>query len=181
MHDKEKDCKCRVVPPPPQGPQGPPGKQGPQGPMGIPGIPGSALGFCEIFNISQQITTPMSGDLVMLPDLGPCEGFATTMPTNNEIMIPATGFYQITYSIDVSLGQGDMLVFRVLINGSGLSKSQSVSQSDGMGTNSSRTTVSRTMLQALTMGDTIEVEVLNATLTGQNGYLFPVLDIIRYT
>ncbi|WP_214484948.1 hypothetical protein [Bacillus sp. SM2101] len=31
---KDKDCKCRVVPPPPQGPQGPPGKQGPQGPQG---------------------------------------------------------------------------------------------------------------------------------------------------
>ncbi|MDX8363385.1 hypothetical protein [Cytobacillus sp. IB215316] len=35
-----KECKCRVVPPPPQGPQGLPGKQGPQGPQGPMGTPG---------------------------------------------------------------------------------------------------------------------------------------------
>ncbi|MDX8366109.1 hypothetical protein [Cytobacillus sp. IB215665] len=37
MYGKDKDCKCRVVPPPPQGPQGPPGKPGPPGPPGPPG------------------------------------------------------------------------------------------------------------------------------------------------
>ncbi|MDX8365480.1 C1q-like domain-containing protein [Cytobacillus sp. IB215665] len=38
---EDKDCKCRVVPPPPKGPQGPPGKPGGQGPMGIQGPTGS--------------------------------------------------------------------------------------------------------------------------------------------
>ncbi|MDX8363464.1 hypothetical protein [Cytobacillus sp. IB215316] len=55
---KDKDCKCRVVPPPPQGPQGPPGKQGPQGPigpMGIPGLSDPQSAFRAENNIASQI------------------------------------------------------------------------------------------------------------------------------
>ncbi|MFS1519457.1 C1q-like domain-containing protein [Bacillus sp. SCS-151] len=48
---KDKDCKCRVVPPPPQGPQGPPGKQGLQGPQGIPGLSDPQSAFrAELIN-----------------------------------------------------------------------------------------------------------------------------------
>ncbi|MDX8363456.1 hypothetical protein [Cytobacillus sp. IB215316] len=100
---KDKDCKCKVVPTPPQGPQGPPGKQGPRGPMGNPGMPGSALGFCEIFSPPGE---NFSNSEIQFGMPGDCEGF--TLDNNpNDILLPALGFYQITYGINSVFTQDD--------------------------------------------------------------------------
>ncbi|WP_214484725.1 hypothetical protein [Bacillus sp. SM2101] len=181
---KDKDCKCRVVPPPPQGPQGPLGKQGPQGPqgpMGIPGMPGSALGFCEIFRNPNAMTIfPSSGDIVLFDSEGPCQGGFEVTGGGTSIMVPATGVYQMSYAINVGLDPGDGLIFEMNSNFLGnLDKSETFDRSDGAGNTTDQRVASTTILQSLTAGDEISVEAV--TVFNSPSYIKAVLTIIRYT
>ncbi|MDX8363214.1 hypothetical protein [Cytobacillus sp. IB215316] len=181
---KDKGCKCRVVPSPPQGPQGPPGKQGPQGvqgPMGTPGPPGSALGFCEIFRNPNSMTEfPSSGDTVLFDSEGPCQGGFEVTGGGTSIEIPATGVYQITFAINVGLDPEDGVIFEVNSNLLGnLDKSETFDRSDGADSTTDNRVASTTILQSLTAGDEISVEAV--TVFNSPSYTKAVLTIIRYT
>ncbi|MDX8363388.1 hypothetical protein [Cytobacillus sp. IB215316] len=68
---KDKDCKCRVVPPPPQGPQGPPGKQGPQGPQGVTGATGEpGPEVMKIYLAAQTVDLSLDNNFVGLGTSG---------------------------------------------------------------------------------------------------------------
>ncbi|WP_214484941.1 hypothetical protein [Bacillus sp. SM2101] len=191
---KDKDCKCRVVPPPLQGPQGPPGKQGaqgPQGPMGVPGIPGSVLGFCSLYNPSPTSIEVMSpGDFVLLPDTSqPCMGgFDTSTP--DRIILPANGIYQITYGMvcfvsgaTVPGGMGDVVSFTAAESNNAIAGSLTLLDNTAIDSTDLSVSVSKTILYNGAMGDVISIRVNNLTVnSGVNPtYFDPYLTIIRYT
>ncbi|WP_214484739.1 hypothetical protein [Bacillus sp. SM2101] len=177
MYGKDKDCKCRVVPPLPQGPQGLPGKpgpQGPQGPMGPPGMPGSALGFCEIFAPTDENT---SIPMVQFGIPGDCVGFVLDN-SPNDILLPAVGFYEITYGINTVFLEdgGGMITYIAVSSASGpIQGSSAVTQSNQSGFT---IPASKSVLYQSTMpNDRIS---LSATISGAV-YNSSTLQIVRYT
>ncbi|WP_214484023.1 hypothetical protein [Bacillus sp. SM2101] len=103
---KDKDCKCKVVPPPPKGPPGPPGKQGPQGP---PGPPGNILGVCQIEGVQEETASPGQGVTFGAP--GPCIGLSTA-DNNNAIRLSDIGIYEISFEANCTLNATSELFFQ---------------------------------------------------------------------
>ncbi|MGM7683567.1 hypothetical protein ACSVDA_15620 [Cytobacillus sp. Hm23] len=95
---KDRDCKCRIVPPPPQGPQGPPGKpgpQGPQGPMGLQGPTGptgpTGPEVREINLAAQTVDLAADNNFVGL-------GTSGSFIANNVVMIKSSTITDMTFS-----------------------------------------------------------------------------------
>ncbi|MDX8363471.1 hypothetical protein [Cytobacillus sp. IB215316] len=103
---KEKDCKCRVVPPSPQGPQGPPGKQGPQGP---PGPPANVLGVCQIEGVQREVAS--QGQDVTFGATGPCMNLSTA-DNNNAIQLSDVAIYEISFESNCDVDVSDEISFR---------------------------------------------------------------------
>ncbi|WP_214484738.1 hypothetical protein [Bacillus sp. SM2101] len=173
---KDKDCKCRVVPPTPQGPQGPQGKQGPQGPpgpMGPPGMPGSALGFCEIIG---PTTENSSDEDVPFGTAGDCVGFVLDN-SPNDILLPAVGFYQITYGINTEFFDGGGEITYTAVSSMTGTIQGSSAVTEGMG--GFTIPASKSVLYQSTIpNDRIS---LNASITNNAVYNSQTLKIIRYT
>ncbi|MFS1519131.1 hypothetical protein V1503_22100 [Bacillus sp. SCS-151] len=192
----DKNCACRIVPPPPQGPQGPPGKQGPQGPMGNPGTPGSALGICGLFNTS---ATPISVNnitqTVLLTDSNqPCTGGFINNDANNPnaIILPANGFYQITYGMiclveggNPDIGRdGQLLGFKIYNGTSLFDESSTIIDNTPDNASDLGIPISKTFLYNGMMGEPITIQVsdlINEVPNLTPTYFRPYLTIIRYT
>ncbi|WP_250886875.1 hypothetical protein [Bacillus sp. SM2101] len=176
---KDKDCKCRVVPPLPQGPQGPPGKQGPQGPqgpqgsMGTPGTPGSALGLCQITGIQD---TAIQGAGVTFGTSGPCIGLTIPMGANS-IQLSDIGLYEISFEADNSLANGEEIFYEVSSDAPAIVSRTLVRNNSGgdivMPASKSE------LYQSTQMNEIISVDT--PTVTGAPSYTRPVLHVIRYT
>ncbi|MGM7684574.1 hypothetical protein ACSVDA_20845 [Cytobacillus sp. Hm23] len=116
---KEKDCKCRVVPPPPQGPQGPRGKPGPQGPPGPIGPPGTPkiVSFRAEKNSQQEID---GGPFVIIfqnviYDCVPPPG--NYIPDSSTFIAPCDGIYHFTSSAVVQGDQGTNIRISITLGG----------------------------------------------------------------
>ncbi|MDX8361449.1 hypothetical protein [Cytobacillus sp. IB215316] len=179
MHDKDKDCKCRVVPSPPSGPQGPmgkPGPQGPQGPTGNTGPPGSALGVCSIFDSAVGSMSAIQDQPIIMPSMGPCFGGFDTTTTPNTIILPAAGgaIYEITYGMVCSLQENSSINLQVNVGGSPLN--ESLTFENNQGTHS----VSKTIFISNDVPNQ-PVNVVPSQVTGSVTYRSPDLAITRYT
>ncbi|MDX8365481.1 hypothetical protein [Cytobacillus sp. IB215665] len=130
---KEKDCKCRVVPPPPQGPQGPQGPpgpmgmQGPPGPMGMQGPPGPEVMKIEL--AAPSVSTVLSPDNFV--GLGTSGNFAQ----NNVVIAQDATITDLIFSTrDNSITMGESVMCQIIIDsfcGSSLSTTGIVATVEG--------------------------------------------------
>ncbi|MDX8362986.1 hypothetical protein [Cytobacillus sp. IB215316] len=159
---KDKDCKCRVVPPPPQGPQGSPGKQGPmglQGPPGPPGQPG-VLTYGVLRDdggpfpgVDAQPITPLGG---AYDTPGPFSG-TTLNPLS--ITVQNAGDYEISFTVIVFDADDSGYNFEIDLTIDGVSRSDTSIGMVGDPGVVTENTITRTTILSLNAGQTISTEV----------------------
>ncbi|MFS1519555.1 hypothetical protein V1503_24310 [Bacillus sp. SCS-151] len=189
---KDKDCKCRVVPPPPQGPQGPPGKQGPQGPQGPQGTmgiqgptgetgstgpPGTALGFCQI-NGSPGEVPAQEGGTVSFGNLGPCQNITVPMG-NQSIQLTESGVYEISFGAYCDLEDTERIFFQIRANGTVITGGNLDIENTSGG--AIEIPIAKTVLYSNAVNDIITVDTPTVDSVGANTpvYSDPVLNVIR--
>ncbi|MDX8363199.1 hypothetical protein [Cytobacillus sp. IB215316] len=179
---KDKDCKCRVVPPPPQGPPGPPGKQGPQGPIGPPGPPGTALSY-GVLRDTQDPFAVSDGNPIVPPP-----GYDSPGPFNNTTLNPLigsitvlnTGDYEISFTVN-ALDTGDIgsLDFFIGITINGTQQLDTQIFVNDSNTEQIILPLSRTTIRMLNANDVISTE-LQTTAAGQSVFFVrPSLQVIQ--
>ncbi|MDX8366798.1 hypothetical protein [Cytobacillus sp. IB215665] len=151
---KDKDCKCRVVPPP-QGPQGPPGKQGPMGLQGSPG-PQGVLTYGVLRDdggpfpgVDAQPITPLGG---AYDTPGPFSG-TTLNPLS--ITVQNAGDYEISFTVIVFDADGSGYNFETDITIDGVSRSDTSIGMVGVAGAVTENTITRTTILSLNAGQTI--------------------------
>ncbi|WP_214484343.1 hypothetical protein [Bacillus sp. SM2101] len=178
---KDKDCKCRVVPPPPPGPQGPPGKQGPQGPPGPPGPP-SILSY----GVLRDDQDPFSQDdqEPIVPPGGynmPGPFNMTTLnPGDGSITVQNSGDYEISFTVNAT----DFTDIASLDFNVGITINDVIQMDTQLFVTDSNQVVinlplSRTTIRTLNANDVISAELLTTT-SGQSVMLIrPSLQVIQ--
>ncbi|MGM7681592.1 hypothetical protein ACSVDA_05490 [Cytobacillus sp. Hm23] len=154
MYDKNKDCKCRVVP------------------------PSSLLGYCEIFGTISSLNPPFGTSNVIFGNRGTCVGFS--VPTEkNSIRLPNIGDYQITYGMITGMQPDEEFVFSLNSN-----KFGSIIQSVTVvrPTTFIVLPVSKTILYTSKVENEVISVTVNASMgSGNSTYNDAVLSIVRFS
>ncbi|MFS1516433.1 hypothetical protein [Bacillus sp. SM2101] len=179
---KGKDCKCRVVPPPPQGPQGPPGKQGAQGPPGPQGPPGNPLSY-GVLRDDQDPFSVVDGDRII-----PLGGYNMPGPFNMTTLNPAAGSitvqnsgdYEISFTVQaLDFGASASLDFQIEITINNIPQADTAIGVTDSNPETLNLTLSRTTIQLLNTTDVIST-VLSTTTQGQSvTFIRPSLQITQ--
>lgn len=161
------------------GQTGPPGPPGPQGLTGLTGMTGPAGPPTSIdtygdAGIIEGIPL-VSGELVLISDL-----FISSNITlvNNEIVVPTTGIYLVSYAMSLNLSPFSLVFFEVVVNGLRTQGQTSIYAGNGSNPSSITISIAKMNILSLSANDRVGILVPQASGTVVQGVI-PTLTVMK--
>ncbi|GLX71538.1 hypothetical protein [Paenibacillus glycanilyticus] len=160
-------------PPGPQGPQGVQGEQGPQGIQGPPGPVGSPVSSFGDAGLAAESVNLVSGEPIAVNNFYEWDNAELQ---GGSIIVPETGLYLVSYSVNVTLPPVTNVTFILAVDGVFIDKTRG-RLGNGKNGDIIATGISRTHILTLFSGSAITLTV--ESMTGTVAAFEPVLTVVK--